>query len=211
MNLFSRNRNVLPLTPVDRVVFGKRIVTEAMNLITELTTAGQGGLIAIMRTKKDGLYAVQLDRLSGYRPAQTYTSSYLNERIHDTLRIISHAWNNPEPYALKDVFTGKKDKLAMIAMATPIDFEGKVTQDTKAFGWEVVAGTASGVEIDFLIFEGSIVGGSTSFDLGRIFKSEEVPELEYGSRPVGKMGAVFNALSSEVPPAEELFGKQFAV
>lgn len=195
MKWFSLNRNTLPLKTVDRVVVGKKMITEAMHVINECTANGTGGLIAVMKTKKKGLYAVPMDTLCGYRPAKKYTEDYLNERIQDTVRIIGHAWNNPAPYGLKDLFAGRSDKLAVVAMATPIDPQGIVTKDNEAYGWEIVAGTAAGTNFDFLILDGNIVGGSTSFDLGKLFESEAIPELSYGLRAGDRMGAVFQALS----------------
>ena len=199
MKWFALNRNALPLKSVDPIVVGKRMITDAMDAITECTANGTGGLIAVMRTKKKELYAVPMDSLCGYRPTKEYTGEYLSERIQETIRIINHAWNNPAPYGLNELFVRKSDRLAAVAMATPIDPQGIVTKDAEAYGWEVVAGTASGTDFDFLILDGNLVGGSTSFDLGKLFKSEEIPALSYGSRTGSKMVSVFQALSSNMP------------
>lgn len=199
MKLFASNRKTLPLKSVDPVVVGKRMITEAMDLITKTTAEGTGGLIAVMKTKRKGMYAIPMETLCGYRPSKEYTGDYLDARIKDTVRIIQHAWANPQPYGLKELEIKKSDRLAAVAMATPIDPQGIVTTDSKAYGWEVVAGTASGTDFDFLILDGNIIGGSTSFDLGKIFKSEDIPELTYGYRKGSQMANVFHALSSDAP------------
>jgi hypothetical protein len=199
MTWFARKRKSLPLKSVEPVTVGKRMITEAMDIITQATNNGTGGLIAVMKTKKNTMYTVPMDTLCGYRPTLAYTGAYLNARIDDTVGIINHAWTNPQLYGLEDLGIGKKDRLAVVAMATPIDFKGIVTTDKEAYGWEVVAVTAAGTDFDFLILDGNIIGGSTSFDLGKIFKSEEIPALGHGIRKGSKMVTVFHALSSNIP------------
>lgn len=209
MQWLSGNRNTLPLKAIDHVLVGKRIIAESMDLIIKTTNNGTGGLIAVMKTKKNQLYAIPMDPLCGYRPSKEYNSSYLDSRIRETVTIIQHASSNPEPYNLQSLGIKNSDRLAAVAMATPIDLQGIVAPDGNAYGWEVVAVAGSGVEFDFTLFGGHNLGGSISLDMGKIFKSEEIPELRYGIRKGHQMSSIFRALSSGVPTGLDLTQTKF--
>lgn len=209
MQWLSGTRKTLPLKAIDHVLVGKRIIAESMDLVIKMTSNNTGGLIAVLKTKKNQLYAIPMESLCGYRPSKTYNSEYLDARIRETVSIIQHASSSPEPYRLNELGIKNSDRLAAVAMATPIDLQGIVTTDDKAYGWEVVAGVGSGIEFDFTLFGGHNLGGSISLDMGKIFKSEEIPELRYGIRKGHQMTSVFRALSSGIPTGLDLTQTKF--
>lgn len=209
MQWLSGTRKTLPLKAIDHVLVGKRIIAETMDLIIKTTANGNGGLVVVMKTKKNQLYAIPMDSLCGYRPSKEYNGAYLDARIRETVNIIQHSYSNPEPYSLHTLGIKSSDRLAAVAMATPIDLQGIVTTDDKAYGWEIVASTGSGIEFDFTLFGEYNLGGSISLDLGKIFKSEEIPELRYGIRKGHQMFSIFRALSSGVPTGLDLTQTKF--
>lgn len=185
----------LPMRPASSLLIGKNIIVDSMKLITEMAHAGKGGLVAVMKHKKHGLYAVQLETLAASVPSRKYSVDYLNERIETTLTVIDHAFKHPEIYEIEKALEGRSGDLALVAMVTPVDQKGLVTTDDKALGWEVTAGTSSGIDFDFLLMQGSVIGGTISFDAGKLFPSEKIPYLAHGPSVHRNMWKVFRKLS----------------
>lgn len=203
MRFLHKRNKPFPLRPANSVGITGKTVKEAMSLILESTAKGQGGLFGIMKHRKKGLDVIHLDSLfvstqkdflASYKKA--YTQQYIDASINTIIFMIKHAFNNPDVYGLKTKFRGKEAyDLAVLAVATPVDAIGNIATDDTAYGWEVVATTAGGMDFDFFIVDGEILTGSSSFNAGAIFPSENIYGLQVGPSPQRNVWKAFQTIS----------------
>lgn len=198
MNFFTRKSKPLPLRPASPVVVTKKTLTESMDLIIEATKQGNGGLMGIMKHKRKGLELVHLDSLFSSPQKKVYTQGYIEEAIRTAIFMIKHASARPEMYELNRKFRGKGFyDLAVLALVTPVDVTGLVTSDENAYGWEVLATSASSVDFDFLVVDGEILTGTTAMHPGMLFQREHIGALRTGPSVKRNIDQVFKTISSK--------------
>lgn len=158
---------------------------------------------AIARDKK-GLHVFNLVLL-GYSVLDMEGAAYsdgLIDEICDRLEgNLATAMGDPvhskNGTLLKDAPHLKKYRnmeLMGVGIAVPVNNVGNIS--TSCGAYETVISLCDQSELRVMMDDGKIVGGTTTFDYGNLFKSEKIDELNFSTVKTNILGDVFNLLVS---------------